>query len=152
MDRLTSLSYCELCPAGHYSAAAASECLPCPPDTWTSKNGTAECEMCPLGSRTLREGSVAVRDCICRKGHYGSAGDVCPICPNPGVPLGQIEALHGDGLDASDEDDDSSYEKIGETKKRGHLRIEGSPPEPQSVMGKSGKGIVRMNRSSLSHE
>ena len=49
----------------------------------------------------------------------------------------------------NDEDDDSSYNNIDETKKQGHLRVS---PEPRRVTGKRGKGIVRMNRSSLSHE
>ena len=49
----------------------------------------------------------------------------------------------------NDEDDVSSYNKIDETKKRGHLRV---APKPRRVMGKRGKGIVRMNESSLSHE
>ena len=52
----------------------------------------------------------------------------------------------------NDEGDDSSYNKIDESKKRGHLRIESPPPKPQRVVGKSGKGTVRMNRSSLSHK
>ena len=49
----------------------------------------------------------------------------------------------------NDEDDDTSYGNIDETKNRGHLRV---APEPQRVTGKRGKGIVRMIKSSLSLE
>ena len=39
--------------------------------------------------------------------------------------------------------------QIDETKKRVHLRV---APEPLMVTGKRGKGIARMNRTSLSRE
>ena len=47
----------------------------------------------------------------------------------------------------NDENDDSGYEKVDETKKRGHLRV---APEPRRAAGKRGNGIVRMNISSPS--
>ena len=84
--------------------------------------------------------------------HHYDQDDMDRMCPqiNAPPPIVNDEVwVPGENKWENDEDDDVSNNKIDEIKKRGHLWV---APEPRRVTGKRGKGLVRMNGSSLSHE
>ena len=83
------LSICEIEVWGTYG------CLPCPPGTAASDNGTANCEQCSAGQFTAEPGSTECNVCVpgeiqvgftcvvCPQGRYDadSTGTNCTACP-----------------------------------------------------------------------
>ena len=65
-----------------------------------------------------------------------------PQISAPPAIVNDEDWVPGENKWESDEFDNSSYEKIDETKRRGHLRV---APELLTAAGKRGKGIVRMS-------
>jgi len=83
--------YCDVCPAGaHQPATKATECLPCPADTFADGNGTAVCTSCPEKTGTgvlLPTGKTSRDACVCIPGYLTNtlqerqaSGAFCRTC------------------------------------------------------------------------
>ena len=73
---------CSNCTIGmysvHYNATGPETCQACPTGQW-SPEGSANCNLCPLYSKTLGT-SGSVSDCVCDAGYTGKAGSTCTPC------------------------------------------------------------------------
>ena len=75
-----------MCPAGTYSAAGASECLPCPEGTYGDEAAASECISCPVGTYSGVVGCSSGNGCSCQLCPAGTYQDQegkssCTSCP-----------------------------------------------------------------------
>ena len=115
----TTLSDCEDCPAGTYSAAGATTCTPCINNTYTSTPGQSSCTPCEenqiansthTGCQTkttdtvtcspgtyLKANGTTAEDCeICPSGYYCPGGDFVPTSEDQGKNLCPSNHIDGE--------------------------------------------------------
>ena len=82
---------CKPCSAGDFSTGStgpAEICTPCAPGSYTAKQGSSKCALCPAG-QSSDQGSA---DCtVCKHGEYAQSGRTCAPCPE-----GMFQATPGD--------------------------------------------------------
>ena len=73
-----------VCQSGKFSEGGA--CVSCAVGTYKPFTGNGSCPACQGTMTTLGSGSTSLEDCLCREGHFGSAGGAvdgsgCSECP-----------------------------------------------------------------------
>lgn len=72
-----------LCPAGTYSTAIGSSCVPCPQGTYSFSPGSGMCTLCPAGSASPAVGANSSSTCVlCTPGSFSSSAgsQTCSVC------------------------------------------------------------------------
>jgi hypothetical protein len=86
---------CSLCSRGSFAQGRAESCTQCAPGTYAAREGSAQCETCPLGAEHTADYSY----CQCKAGLYRTLTGDCTVCmlggdcKQPGTSVFNIKSL-----------------------------------------------------------
>ena len=89
-------SACIACPTGYTTTAlyarAATDCVPCPANTYVDQSTQGRCIACPTGTTSLKGSHHCVTACSAADGTCAARGDTCASTTNKYATMTQLKA------------------------------------------------------------